>query len=442
MLTTSTPLDKSHFTLDTSGVSGFFGGDEAIYAMATVHIYRGRQWLGWYNTPGSYQIAKQYGLVAKSVIFKGLFPGVRIDPARIFEFDGWQGPRFQAVDSGTIMDSTGHLASILMKECASIPAKSIPGREGSSVGVTIVKLNTVPDKTVVPKRIFASSPFLAIIPISVSLATCVACAVYKDWYSFSLILWGMLSNGISCLVIGLGSLCFTHHIPAGGCPRGDGILGSGKELVLLQGEEGAVNSITIGRFSLEFPSECYEDYIGYCSILLAIQFIAQLFLIPQGSLFGQIMFITSLGVSWIYNMCLAAFDRERIQQRILLDDVLGRPTMTKYILDSRTAAVVFLLCVLSPENPKKILDAYLPNDTKVWRAWKEVVVQRLLQKRALRFEETDWKLAGYSAKDQELLQALYGDAQVAYNGWYEVPVGTSCHSSVTIATEKSEEKAC
>ncbi|KAN0101109.1 hypothetical protein V8E55_001093, partial [Tylopilus felleus] len=387
MITTSMPLDTSHFTLDTSGVSGFFGGDEAISAMATVHIYKGRRWLGWYNTPGSYQIARQYGLVAKSTVFKGFFPGVRTDPARLFEFDGWQGPRFQAVSSGTIMDSTGHLASVLMKECAAIDGTPIPGREGPDVGVTVVKLNEVPPKVVHPETITNYSPIFAIIPIAVSFAACIVGAVYRDWFSFSLILWGILSNGISCLVIGAGALRFTHHIPADGSPTGDGILGSGKEFVLLQGHEGAVNSITLGTFSLEFPSDLYDEYIGYCSILLTIQFIAQLFLIPQAPLFGQMMFIFSLAVSWIYNSCLSALDKEKIQRRILLEEILKNPSMKKYILTTRTAAVVFALCVLSPEDPSKILEAYLPNDTKVWKKWKETVLERLRKKEGLDFEE-------------------------------------------------------
>ena len=427
MIPTPTPLNKSRFTLDVSGVSGFFGGDEAISAMATVHIYRARRWLGWYNSPGSYQIARQYGLVAKSTVFKGFFPGVRTDPARLFEFDGWQGPRFQAVSSGTIIDSTGHLASVLMKECASIVATEISGpREGSPVGVTIVKLGAVPPKVVHPERILTYYSFFAIIPIAISLSACTASAFYRDWFSLCLILWGILSNGISCLVIGLGTLRFKHHEPATGSPPGDGILGSGKEFVLLQGHEGAVNSITLGKFSLEFPSKLHDEYIGCCSILLTFQFIAQLFLIPQASLFGQMMFVMSLGASWIYNLCLSALDKEKIQRRILLNEILKEPTMHKYTLPSRTAAVVFALCVLRPGDPSKILDAYLPNDTRVWREWKETILDRLHKKEKLHFREEDWKLFEYTDEEEKLLASLYLYAQAGWDGYatYEKPTET------------------
>ena len=417
LIATPTPLNTSRFSLDTSSVVGFFGGDEAISAMATVHVYSGRRWLGWYNTPGSYQIARQYGLIAKPLFFKGLFPGVRSEAAELFEFDGWQGPRFQAAASGTIMDSTGHLASLLMKECASIKGDLIPGREGPGVGITIVSLENVPNKAVDIMPLGGCSPVLAIFPIAVSLATCITSGVYKDWFAFSLIAWGILSNGISCFVIGSGALRFTRHIPAKGSPRGDGILGSGKEFVILLGDEGAVNSITVGRFSLVFPSKSYDEYIGYCSILLSIQFLAQLFLIPQASLFGQIMFMSSLGASWVYNLILSTFDKEKTQQRILLHNILGDPSLTKYALTTRTSAVVFALCVLAPDDPRKFLDAYLPNDTKVWRKWKETVLQKLPANEELRFTGADMNLGRSTDEERELLSTLYEDARAAHKGY-------------------------
>ncbi|KAG6378018.1 hypothetical protein JVT61DRAFT_13697 [Boletus reticuloceps] len=40
----------------------------------------------------------------------------------------------------------------------------------------------------------------------------------------------------------------THPKPAKGSPAGDGILTSDKDIILLRGTEGAVNSIMRGRF--------------------------------------------------------------------------------------------------------------------------------------------------------------------------------------------------
>ena len=418
IVTTPTPLNTSPFTLDTSGVSGFFGGDEAISAMAAVYIYRGQRWLGWYNTPGSNQIAMQYGRVARSAFFRAFFPGTRTNLTELFGFEGQQGPRFQAVSSGVILETTGHLASVLIKECDSINAVPIAGRVGASVGVTIVRLNTVPSRFC-PKRTIAYCTFFGIVPIASSFAACIASGVYKDWFSFSLILWGILSNGVTHLVLGSGILCFSHPVPAAGSPPGDGILGTGREFVLLQGDASAISSITLGKFSLEFPHKSYDKYIGWCSMLLIIQFIAQLFLIPQASLFGQIMFIASLAVSWVYNLWLSAYDREEIQ-RHTFEETLNKPSLEKYILPTRTAAVVFSLCALSPEDPNKLLEAYLPTDTKVWRKWKETVSRQFCRKEALHFEDKDWNLPEYSDQERTLLRTLYGDTQVAYDGFASI----------------------
>ncbi|KAH7922535.1 hypothetical protein BV22DRAFT_1017093, partial [Leucogyrophana mollusca] len=74
-------LNKSSFNLDASGIAGFFGGSEAISAMTTVHLYRGRRWWGWYNSPGSYTVAKHFGQLASSRLWDALFPGPNVEPA-------------------------------------------------------------------------------------------------------------------------------------------------------------------------------------------------------------------------------------------------------------------------------------------------------------------------------------------------------------------------
>ncbi|OBZ66308.1 hypothetical protein A0H81_13873 [Grifola frondosa] len=113
------------------------------------------------------------------------------------------------------------------------------------------------------------------------MGTAVACALVGDWWCFCCIVLGIVASGLSCFVIGSGRLQFSHPEPAQGAPRGDGMLILDQDVVLLRGEEGAVNSITRGRFALHFSSEPEYRNIGFCSMLLTIQFLAQLLLIPQ-----------------------------------------------------------------------------------------------------------------------------------------------------------------
>lgn len=77
---------SNKFDLDTSGVAGFFGGDVALSAMVTSHIYAGRRWLCWYNQPGSFEVARRYGQLAQSRFWDALYPGPNVDPASLFHF--------------------------------------------------------------------------------------------------------------------------------------------------------------------------------------------------------------------------------------------------------------------------------------------------------------------------------------------------------------------
>ena len=415
MLPATLLLDKSKFILDTSGVPGLYG-DEAVSAMAIVHVYENRQWLGWYNSPGSYQIAERYGRLAKSRFLDALFPGVHTDPATLFNLDDRKGPKFRAAHSNAIIEETGHLAALFVKECASLEGKLVEGRKTQPVGVTVADLKHVPPHRVDLKRFNAFSPIFASIPISVSVGTCAACSIYQDWYAFSTILLGILTSGISCLVIGGGKLTFTRPKPAKGSPAGDGILTSDTEIVLLKGAESAVNCVTQGRFSLNFSSEAQYQNIGWCPVLLTIQTIAQLLLIPQASLFGQIMFVVSLAVSWMYNLWLSSLAKG-IERDILLNNVLAKPVLTKHILGTRTTMVVFILLVLQVEEPSKVLNELLPNDTKVWKQWKRTIVPRLVSGEKLEWANSDWELDGFTLEEKSLLETLYGDAQAAYTGY-------------------------
>jgi hypothetical protein len=309
-----------------------------------------------------------------------------------------------------------------MKECDELQETVIiEGRKTRAVTLTIAELKTVPDYKLSPKLPRPATILLASIPILTSLCTCVLCGVYGDWYCFSMILLGIVTSGLSCLVIGSADLRFSHPEPANGSPRGDGLMKGDNEMVILLGEEGAVNSVTRGEFSLVFSDSPMHKNVGRCSLLLVLQFLAQLLLIPQGTLFGQIMFLASLAVSWAYNSYLSSFDRERIQRKMLKEVVLDNPKLTKYKLGTRTTMAVFVLLVLQPPNPAKFLNDLLPNDTKTWTIWKQAVLNRIEGNGELYFFPGDYE--GVDEKERPLLETLYNDATAAYNGFQKYAPG-------------------
>ena len=434
-----TPLADSKFTLNSAGVAGFFGGKEAISAMATVHLYKGRRWLGWYNSPGSYTIAKRFGRMANSRFWDGLFPGPNDSPAVSFGLDGKKGPQYIAALSGTAMRAR-HLGHLTMERSKELEAEEIKGRVTNAFDVAYLAMKHVDYDTPI-KQLPLNNALFGLIPITTSVVTCLMCALAWDWFSFSMILIGIISSGLASLVIGKGRLVITSvKNPASGVPPGHGILMGDDEVVVIKGEERDVNAITKGRFDLKTDSKQGDEEkgtvrsyhaIGLCSLLLLLQFLLQLLLVPQGLLFGQIMFLISLGVSWGYSSYLSSLEKEKIQTDILFE-TLGHPEMLRFRAGTRTTMAVFVCLLvfhgvnrLSPEKDRasrlKILGSCLANDTPAWGRWREKVVQQLLNiddgsgsLPYLRENEEDRAL---SEEERELLKVLLEDACAAFRGY-------------------------
>ncbi|KAJ8593135.1 hypothetical protein M405DRAFT_811448 [Rhizopogon salebrosus TDB-379] len=420
---------QSHISLDTSGVAGFFGGDEAISAMATVHLYRGRRWLGWYNSPGSYTVAKKFGQLANSRFWDGLFPGPNLTPAEAFGLDGKPGPRYWGVFSGTDMPA-GHIAYLVVQKAGEVKEQvKIGGRETTPLSVTIVDVGDVTLKHSDPAPMMSiHHALLATIPITFSLATCALSGASGDWLAFSLILIGIISSGVSCFVIGSARLEFASvKQPAPGTPPADGVLLTRSDVVIVRGAEKDINPITKGKFVLKMGGGPEYRRIGCCSLLLLIQFLAQLLLIPQATTFGQLMFLSSLAVSWAYNSFLSSLEQERIQVKLLWK-ALANPQTSKFGLMSRAAQAVFICLVLrdgvrTPSidfKPMKVLQCFVSNDTRVWHTWRDKVVKELeSNKRVKSFELDSTDLQGFGDDEKVLLKALLQDARNAYIGYQE-----------------------
>ncbi|KAG1870827.1 hypothetical protein F4604DRAFT_1770782 [Suillus subluteus] len=407
MPTFSVPINQSNFNLNTSNVAGFFGGDEAIAAMTTVHLYRGRRWLGWYNSPGSYTVAKKFGQLAKSRFWDGLFPGPNLTPAEVFGLDGKPGPRYWGVFSGTEM-TTGHLAYLMVEKTKEVQAEAeVEGRETTPLSVTIVDVGDGVVKHLDRAPMMSiHHALLAAIPITISFATCGISAASGDWLAFALIMIGIISSGVSCLVMGSAQLEFASVKEAA----------PGKD----------IDPITKGRFDLKMGGSPEFRRIGLCSLLLLAQFLLQLLLIPQASTFGQIMFISSLAASWAYNSFLASLEQEKIQIGVL-SKALRDPPMLKIALKNRAAQAVFACLVLSddvrrPPNsdfkPKEVLQCFISNETRVWNAWRKKVVEELEKNGEEKsFDLSSSDLLGFRDDEKKLLRSLLQDACSAYRGY-------------------------
>ncbi|KAG1888448.1 uncharacterized protein F5891DRAFT_966264 [Suillus fuscotomentosus] len=443
-------INTDHFSLDVGGFAGFFGGDEAVSAMETVHLYRARRWTGWFNSPGSYSVGRHYGRLANSRFWDGMFPGAHIEPTTYIGLDGKSGPMYVASQSGTFLKQTGHLAYLLMQKCKDQRAVIVEGRKTRANKVTIldmpdIKFDAGTENSLVIHARDGFHKHVALIPIATSVATCILCAWGDDWYCFSLILLGILVNGISCFVIGSAAIVLQSAASSKNAPPGDGMLMDGNHVIVVRGKEKNVLAITQGKFHLEYEpwvhAETNDEYaaIGFCSLLLVIQFLTQLLLIPQGKLFGQVMFLMSFAVSWAYNLFLSSMDGEYLQEEQLVQALtLSEDRMKTYKLGTRTAAAVFACLTLQPDcehkdwgnrgfKPQEILRQFIPNDTHVWTVWREQVLEQMRSSKqgglqSLDLEACGNRIAAFNDVDKSLLGDLLSDARTAYQQYLVLQV--------------------
>ncbi|KAG1735711.1 uncharacterized protein EDB91DRAFT_1143913, partial [Suillus paluster] len=293
----------------------------------------------------------------------------------------------------------------------------------------------------------------ASIPISASLAACAMCGYDHDWYCFAMILLGIISNGLTCLVVGSASVVLEGVKPADNAPPGDGMLvdDSSNHIVILKGAEEDVNGITKGRVYLEYlprvwmkkrspglprePSGATPDLeqapeekgrqngaLDFGALLLGMQSLLQLLLIPQGTLFGQLMFLSSFVISWVYNLYLSSLDKEKIQQELLFKTLnVDVGSMSRFELGTRTTAAVFATLVLRPPSPIKLLNCFLPNKTAVWNRWREHV-GGYINAEGVGMELKPLEScndAGFTEEEKSLLKQLLDDAKEAIRGYNE-----------------------
>ncbi|KAN0100082.1 hypothetical protein V8E55_000066 [Tylopilus felleus] len=454
----TTPLANSQFTLDLSGVASFFGGEEAISAIATVHLYEGRRWFGWYNCPGTFSFAARFARMANPRAWDGLFSRRTAPPVLLgLGLDGKTGPNYIAALSGTMVH-TGHLAHLTINRSKQLTEVMVPGRLTNPIDVVYLVMGPV-DYNAPIKRLPLTYALSGLIPITISTVTCVMCALVCDWCSFSMILLGIVSSGMATVVAGRGRLIMKKSARNSVTDPPPGILLGEDSVVVIKGEEGGVNAITRARFDLDteletegrFRRGLYQSYSAMrivCLFLFTTQFVLQLLLVPQGTLFGQIMFLISLSASWTYNYYLSSFDTETIQARLLFQ-TLGSPHMHRFCVGTRMTMAV-LVCLLlfddvtdsSAEEGQDrrlgILQACLPqvNATRgVWKIWMDKVVEQLMNaddtslSRLTIDEDTS-----LSETEWTLLFTLLGDARAAFE-WYFDNWGLYCSSTTSHPTK-------
>ena len=433
-------LTVAQLNLNFAGAIGYLAGDIAIQAMSTIHVYEHRRWLGWYNSPGGFHVARKYGRLCISPFWDSIYPGPRVDPAAILSLEGDDGPRYQGLYSGTVLDKTGHVARLLVDYCKNeIPSQLVEGSRRITIpsSVAIVNLSsfsTALSNPFIPSPVISHkhSPRVAAVPIMTTIVSAIACWIFGDWICCIVILAGAITNGLFCLIMGTANLTYTYPNTARGVPSGDGILQDRSGIVILLGREVAVTAVTKSRLSLSLRAKEESNLLGTCSLLLTLNAFSQLVFLPQGTTFGQMSFLWSLITSWVYSIFLCSLDLEGAQRTILVKSILNNPDITKRVLPTWTTTVIYTLLVFHdhalsensesiahPELKRaldKLLVSLIPNETVVWNIFREWVTDCI--GRHGDFEEHGWglwegRVQALSLDQSQLLRDLREDATTA-----------------------------
>ena len=394
-----------------AGALGLYGGSAASSALISNHALGRSRLPSLYNSPGSISLSNKLTSLSSSRVWDGHHGRTTVPLAGLLDLPAPGRSKFIATQSGTRISHPGEVTQILLDAYKDHHADvTAGGRVTVPTSVLVVDLHTPPAPEEHP-RASAGWSIFRILPIATSIAGSAFCALSGDTWSAAMIAVGMLSTGLASHALSAGDLTFTRPKAAPGVPPGDGYLETNNEVVVLRGEEGAVAAVTRGKFTLRFKSESQLRRITLSSNLLTVQSVAQLLFVPFGSSIGQLTFLGTVAISWLYNVYIAAREKQA-WRRMVIENVLKKPTVKRYTLGTRAATAVFVMAVLKPKHIEKQLHDFIPNDTTVWTLWRRLVAHALETKKhdlAVPLEER----ARLTSDEQKLLDVLLDDAKAA-----------------------------
>jgi hypothetical protein len=122
------------FNLDLSGVAAIVGGEEAV--AATVAAFTtGNTWcIAPYTPPGAYVVAKYFGKTINGTVWKGIFPGERIELNEALSLHRPSKYQYYGLLNGTRMKPVSNIPDCLIDESLISEIKGTEKKKNASTG--------------------------------------------------------------------------------------------------------------------------------------------------------------------------------------------------------------------------------------------------------------------------------------------------------------------
>ncbi|KAI6099174.1 hypothetical protein F5141DRAFT_1066743 [Pisolithus sp. B1] len=267
----------------------------------------------------------------------------------------------QGASSGIVIEEVGGVVASLLDQCAAKSGMNVGYNNEHRFGVTSAEIHRVPG------RWLQISP--SVHPLSVPFS-----------FFFTVLFLGLVARPGAILFFAAAmiilAIVWILSEASAGIPfirlckpecssRGEYIIGSGMEIVVLRGRGRAVPSITHSETMMSFH-------------------------VLQDALSKALR-------SWS------------------LIQVLYRLELRKYTFSTRITGIVFALLLLRTEKAAEVMNDLLPiTDTKAWRRWKTIVLDRIRRGGDFNIDTTDWDDGTWTDREREMLVGLFQNAHDAY----------------------------
>ncbi|KAI6012290.1 hypothetical protein PISMIDRAFT_12756 [Pisolithus microcarpus 441] len=314
--------------------------------------------------------------------------------------------------SGIVIEEVDGVVASLLDLCAARAGANVGNNDVDEhrFGVTCAEVHRIPGRWL---RIFTTvvvSPLTISYFFAYTVACCMVTAALGAAPFFT-------TATVSITIIWILSEAYAEipFIPlcTSDCSsRGEYIIDSGMEIIVLRGSGHAVSSITHGETTM--PFHVLQD------VRILVSFVCVILVIFEGLLMESPMARLLLSplpcLIWgLLHMLPLTMDISKILRRWSLLQLIYRLKLRKYMFSTRTSGVVFALLLSRTEKAEEVMNELLPiPNTRAWKKWKTIILDRIGHREDIDIGATDWDDGTWTDREREFLVGLFQDARNAY----------------------------